>query len=125
MPVTITREGERVILWGARDVREKWKEEGAGGDGGGDRREGGAGGGGGGGKEVRDGKERGRAKCPTCGDVCCGLARQLVERMAGMEVGGRKVRLYVSVKLIMWFIGCGECSKEGGGGGGDEEAGRW
>ena len=125
MPATITREGEKVILWGARDVREKWKVGGAGGGGGGDRREGGAGGGGGGGKEVRDGKGRGRAKCPTCNDVCCGLARELVERMAGLEVGGKKVRRYGSVKLILLFIGCRECSKEGGRGGGDKEAGKW
>ena len=94
MPVHMTREGDTVVLWGARDVREKYKGGGAGGDGGGGKRDGGAGGDGGGGKEVRDGKERGRAKCPTCGDLCCGLARQLVERMAGMEVGGRKVRFY-------------------------------
>ena len=49
----------------------------------------------------------------------------MVERMAGMEVGGRKVRLYVSFGLIMWFVGCRECSEEGGGEVGDGEAGRW
>ena len=106
MSAKITREeGGKVILWGARDIREKGK------------REGGAGGGGGGDKEVKDGKRRGRAVCPTCQDVCCGLARDLVERMAGLEVGGRKVRRCGSVKLILMFVGCGECIKEGNRGG--------
>ena len=54
MPVHMTREGDTVVLWGARNLREKYRGGGAGGD---DC----------GGKEVRDGKERGRAKCPTCG----------------------------------------------------------
>ena len=49
----------------------------------------------------------------SCKDVCCGLARDLVERMAGLEVGGKKVRRCGSVKLILRFEGCGECSKEG------------
>ena len=84
----ITREGDRVVLWGARDVREKYR--GGGGDGGGGS--GGAGGDGSGGKEVMGGGVPGRAKCPTCGDKCCGLARQLVERVAGVEMGSSKVR---------------------------------
>ena len=41
----------------------------------------------------------GRAKCPTCGDKCCGLARQLVERVAGMEVGGSKVRFVLVIRV--------------------------
>ena len=93
-----------MILWGARDIREKWKEGGAG-SGGEDRD-----------REEGDGRRQGRVVFPTCQDVCCGWVKDLVARMAEMEVGGnKKVRCCdsVNIKLILMFVGCRECSKEG------------
>ena len=86
---------------GAWDIRERGKKEGGAGGGGGDR-------------EEMDGRKRGKVVCPTCKDICCGLARDLVARMADLEVGGsKKVRCYYSVKLILRFVGCGGCIEEG------------
>ena len=59
--------------------------------------------------EETDRKRCGRVVCPTCQDVCCGLARDLVARMAELEVGGnKKVRCNDSVKLILRFVGFGK-----------------
>ena len=79
MSSNVTRDaGGKVVVWGARDIREKGKKEG--GSGGGDR-------------EEPVGKRRGKEVCPTCMGVCCGLAKELVATLANMEVGGNtKVR---------------------------------
>ena len=101
------------MLWGARVIREKGKREGGAGGGGGDR-------------EETGGRRQGRVVCPTFQDVCCGLARDLVARMAELEVGGnRKVRCNDSVKLILRFVGFGKQNKEDDRSGEIEASGRW